>query len=178
MPAISSSQATLIGFIVAPIIFTLCAYFTRAGLRRIASGLIGVLVFILIQYIWDRIAAIYGWWSYPGYATPSSLPMPVPIYLFSGLVYGGFGLIGWRIGRRFGWKGILVFLVAWSLWGFIHDIAGSSLFSSSQLMVIESGIAPRIADFLVYATCMVSVLLASRVVGGPFGADSLARTPK
>ena len=178
MPAVSPTQAVFIGFIVAPAIFALCAYFTRAGLRRTASGLVGVLAFILVQYLWDRAAAIYSWWSYPAYATPGSRPMPIPIYLFSGLVYGGFGLIGWRVARRYEWKGLLAFLLAWSLWGFIHDTVGSSLFSASQLMVIGSGAAPRIADFLVYTACMASVLLAIRLVGGPFQADRLARIPK
>ena len=176
MPTLSPSQVILIGIFVAPAIFALCAYFTRAGLRRIVRGLAGVVAFSLVQYLWDRAAAVIGWWTYPGYGTASNLPMPVTMYLFSGLVFAGFGLIGWRIGRRFGWRGVLAFLVAWSLWGFSHDIIGSSLFSSSQLMVIEPGVAPRIADFLVYATCMAAVLMTIRVLGGPLRADRLART--
>ncbi len=178
MPTLTPAQALLIGLIVAPLMFSLCAYLTRASLRRAASGLVGVIAFSLVQYVWDRAAAVAGWWSYPGYGTTGSLPMPVAIYLFSGLVYAGFGLIGWRIARRYGWKGLLAFLAGWSLWGFIHDNAGSALFSSSRLMIIGPGAAARIADFLVYATCMASVLFAIRVTGGPFRADPLARIPK
>jgi hypothetical protein len=178
MPTVNPLQAILIGLIVAPAIFALCAYFTHASLRRTASGLVGVGAFILVQYAWDRAAAVAGWWSYPGYGTTGSLPMPPAIYLFSGLVYAGFGLIGWRIARRFEWKGLIAFLGAWSLWGFIHDTVGSSLFSSSQLMVIGAGAAPLITDFLVYATSMAAVLLAIRLVGGPFQKDPLARLSK
>jgi len=177
MPALNPTQAILIGFIVAPVLFALCVFFTRANLRRAASALVGVIVFGVLQYAWDRLAAVAGWWRYPGYNTPANMPMPPPIYLFSGLVYAGFGLIGWRITRRYGWKGLLVFLAAWSLWGFIHDTVGSSLFSSSQLMVIGSGVFPLITDFLVYATCMALVLATIRAIGGPFRADALARTP-
>lgn len=177
MPTLHPTQAILIGLIVAPVLFALCALFTRANMRRIAGGLAGVVAFGVVQYAWDRAAAIAGWWSYPGYNTTTSMPLPAAIYLFSGLVYAGFGLIGWRITRRYGWKGLLTFLVVWSLWGFIHDTVGSYLFASSQLMVIGTGAASLIADFLVYATCMASVLVTIRWIGGPFLADALARTP-
>jgi hypothetical protein len=125
-----------------------------------------VIVFMTVQYAWDRVAALAGWWSYPAYETTGSLPMPLAIYLFSGLVYAGFGLVGWRIARRFGWKGGLAFLLIWSVWGLIHDTAGSVLFASSRLMVIGPGLIPRIADFLVYVTSMTSVLLVIRLIGG------------
>ncbi len=178
MPTVSPAQAILIGLIVAPGLFALCAFFTRASLRRTASGLAGVIAFGVLQYAWDRLAAIAGWWSYPGYNTSASMPMPLAIYLFSGLVYGGFGLIGWRVARRYGWKGLLAFLAAWSLWGFIHDTVGSSLFSSSQLMVLGPGVIPLLTDFLVYTTCMAAVIAMIRWVGGPFRADALARPAK
>ena len=147
-------------------------------MRRIAGGLAGVVAFGVVQYAWDRAAAVAGWWSYPGYNTTSSMPMPAAIYLFSGLVYAGFGLIGWRITRRYSWKGLLAFLVAWSLWGFLHDTVGSSLFSSSQLMVIGTGAAPLIADFLVYATCMAAVLATIRWIGGTFSSGCIGAYSK
>jgi hypothetical protein len=58
MPTVNPSQANLIGFIVTPAIFSLCTYFTRAGLRRTASGLVGAAAFIFVQYAWDRAAAV------------------------------------------------------------------------------------------------------------------------
>lgn len=176
MPILTPQQAILIGYFVAPAIFALCVYLTRAGMRRAAGGLVGVIAYSLVQYAWDRAAAITGWWSYPAYR--SSLPMPVEIYLFSGLVFAGIGLIGWRIARRYGWKGLFVFLAAWSVWGFFLDTFGSQLFSSSRLMVIRPGAAAHTADFLVYFTCMSAVMLVLRVIGGPFGEDRLARSLK
>jgi len=41
MPTLAPSQALLIGFVVAPTLFGLCAYFTRANVRRILGALIG-----------------------------------------------------------------------------------------------------------------------------------------
>lgn len=160
------------------ITFALVANFTRAVFRRTIGGLVGALAYCLAQYAWDQAAALAGWWSYPAYQTTTGWPMPPAIYFFSGLVFAGFGLVGWRIARRFGWKGLIIFLISWGLWGFTLDHAGSSLFSSSRLMVLEAGAAAGIADFLVYASCMAAVLLAIRVIGSPFRTDPLARTPK
>jgi hypothetical protein len=168
MPVVTPQQAILIGLVVAPVIFALCAYFTHASLRRTLGGLMGAIAYCLAQYAWDRFAALAGWWSYPGYEPSTVWPMPPAIYIFSGLVFGGFGLVGWRITCRFGWKGLVIFLAAWGLWGFTLDHSGSSLFSSSRLMVIGAGAAAGIADFLVYVSCMAAVLLAIRVIGGPF----------
>ena len=175
MPVLSPQQAILIGYFVAPAIFLLCAYFTRSGVRRTMSGVAGAIAYCLVQYAWDRVAAASGWWSYPAYHSPRGLPMPFEIYFFSGLVFAGFGLVGWRIARRFGRIGMLAFLFGWSLWGFFLDNAGSALFSSSRLMVFGAGAAPKIADFLVYFTCMAAVLLAIRLVGGSYRVDPLAR---
>ena len=177
MPALTPAQVQLIGLIVAPAIFALCAFFTRASLRRAAAGLVGVVAFGLVQFAWDRVAGRAGWWSYPGYGTGGLLPMPLAVYCLSGLVYAGFGLVGWRAARRYGWQGLLIFLAAWSLWGFIHDTAGSAAFASSRLMVIGAGAVPRLADFLSYTTGMAAVLLAIRALGGAFRADPLARAP-
>lgn len=176
MPVMSPQQTILIGYFVAPVIFFLGAYFTRASMRRTMSAVAGAIAYCLIQYAWDRLAAVYGWWSYPAYGSPRGLPLPFEIYVFSSLVYAGFGLVGWRITRRFGWKGLITFLFGWSLWGFFLDNAGSALFSGSRLMVIGAGAVPKIADFLVYFTGMAAVLLAIRLVGGPYRSDTLARS--
>ncbi len=166
MPTITPAQAFLIGLIVSPSIFAASAYFTHANLRQIAGALVGALAYGAINFAWDRAAALAGWWQYPAYNLAGQLPLP--IYAFSGLVYGGFGLIGWRITRRFGKKGLVIFLAAWSLWGFFHDVAGSYAFASSNLMVLGQGLAPLVADLLLYATCMACVLGSIRLISGPF----------
>ena len=83
---------------------------------------------------------------------------------------GAVGLVGWRIIRRFGWRGLTAFLLAWSVWGAIHDIGGSAPFAASNLMVFQSGVTPIIAGFLNYATCGASAQLAIRLVAGPANA--------
>ncbi len=171
MPTLSPSQVFLIGLIVAPVIFILSAFFLRANPRRSASGLLGGFAFGLLNIGWDLVAENEGWWHYPAFNSTGVLPPA--FYFFASLVLGAFALIGWRITRRYGQKGMIAFLILWSLWGYIHDIGGSSLFASSRLMVIGPGFIPRLADFLLYMTGMALSLSVVRWVGGKFGADQL-----
>jgi hypothetical protein len=88
-------------------------------------------------------------------------------------VCGGFALLGWRIARRYDKKGLIAFLILWSRWGYFHDVAGSSLFASSGLMVIGPGLVPSLADFLLYMTGMALSLSVVRWLGGEFKSDPL-----
>ena len=82
-----------------------------------------------------RLVELPGLWDNRRHAHASG-----DLHLF-GLVFAGFALIGWRVARRYGWKGLLAFLAAWSVWGYTLDHVGSALFSSSRLMVLGPGAA-------------------------------------
>jgi len=176
MPTLTPSQALLIGFIVVPIIFTLCAYFTRANVRRIVGALAGAVAYGALNYTWDRVAIPLGWWSYPAWLGTGRAPLT--LYVLAGIVGGACGLVGWRIMRPWGWKGLVGFLLFWAAYAVVHDYGGSKAFSSSQLMVFGPGLTPIVADMLWFVTGNAASLLAIRLVGGPAGADSLARMPK
>jgi hypothetical protein len=175
MPTLTPSQAVILGFIVAPILFVASAYFTRATPRRILGGLAGGVAYAVSTFGWDRVAAGIGWWYYPFDPTVSG--QVLALYAPAGLVSGGaFGLIGWRVTRRFGKRGLAAFLVAWGVWGTLHDVGGSALFASSHLMIFQPGPIPVAAAFLNYATCGALAQLAVWLVAGPTRADRLART--
>jgi hypothetical protein len=65
MPILTPSRALLIGFIVAPGLFLLCAYLTRASRRHILGAMVGASLYAFVNYVWDRAAAAFGWWTYP-----------------------------------------------------------------------------------------------------------------
>lgn len=171
---LTAQQALLIGSVVAPMLFAICTYFTRANIRRVISALAGGVAYGSINYGWDEVAIRFGWWSYPGWLAKGHGPLA--LYLLASIVGSGMGLIGWRIVRRWGWKGLVGFLLFWAAYGIVHDYGGSQAFASSQLMVFGSGLLPIIADMLWYVTGYVAMLFAIRLFGGPFGVDTLART--
>ncbi len=169
------SQALLIGFIVAPALFVISAYFTRATPRRIFGALVGAITYSTVNYVWDRAAAAFGWWTYPAWLGNGQLPLT--IYLLAGLVGGGaFGLVGWRIIRRWGWKGFGAFLLFWTVYAILHDYGGSKLFASSGLMIFGPGSIPIIADVLLYWVLNAAPQASIWFVAGPPKAGPLART--
>jgi hypothetical protein len=149
MPILTPSQALLIGFIVAPGLFLLCAYLTHASRRHILGAMVGASLYAFVNYVWDRAAAAFSWWTYPAWAASGQFPLTG--YLLAGIVGGGaFGLVGWRIIRRWHWKGFAGFLLFWAVYAVVHDYGGSRLFASSRLMRFGVGPVPIVANMLWY----------------------------
>lgn len=151
MPVLTPSQALLIGFIVAPSLFILSAYFTHATRRHILGAVVGARLYSLVNYLWDRVAANFGWWTYPAWSESGEFPLTA--YILAGIVGGGaFGLDGWRIIQRWRWKGFAGFLLFWAVYAIVHDYGGALLFASSNLMRFGPGPVPIIAIMLWYIT--------------------------
>jgi len=151
MLVLTSSQATLIAFIVAPGLFLLSAWLTHATRRHLLGALVGACLYAGLNFLWDHFAAAFGWWNYPGWSASGQLPWM--IYLLAGLVGGGAGgLVGWRIIRRWRWKGLAGFLLFWVFYALVHDVGGSHLFASSNLMQFGAGSVPILMDILWYVT--------------------------
>ncbi len=148
---LNPTQALMIGIIVAPGLFLLSAQLTRATWRHILGALVGAGSYAGVNYLWDRLAAANGWWTYPAWTASGQFPLTG--YILAGIVGGGaFGLVGWRIIRRWHWMGLAGFLLFWAIYALVHDIGGSRLFASSNLMVFGPGPVPIIADALWYVT--------------------------
>jgi uncharacterized membrane protein YjfL (UPF0719 family) len=77
--------------------------------------------------------------------------------------------------RRWGTIGLVVFLVAFALFGVGRDYAYSV---TTQLIVFGHGPFPLLADLFAYASAGAVVQLLMRWIVGQAGSDRLARTPK
>ena len=98
---------------------------------------------------------------------------PLLLYPLLILVFAVLSLIGWRVMRRFGWRGELVFLAVVAVQGTLRDY-----FEAGQALgVIE--LAPGLATVLVDIVCWVGLTALAqavmRLVAGPAMADPLAR---
>ncbi len=90
--------------------------------------------------------------------------------------YGAaFGLVGWRVIRRFGRRGLIVFLIALAIFGVARDVTYAR---TTNLIDLGPGPAPLIADFFAYASAAALVQILMAWIAGPPSSDPLARTKK
>jgi hypothetical protein len=83
------------------------AFFTRANARRIAGAVAGAVASGLVALVMIALGERTGWWHMaiawePYYLILMMIGVSVCFFLF---------LLTWRIARRFGWRGLAVFLV-------------------------------------------------------------------
>jgi hypothetical protein len=76
----------------------------------VAVGVVGVGVEIL--------AHVMGWWRYPTVETAYGPPLMYPTIV---LMFAVIAIIGWRVTRRFGWRGQGIFLLSLAILGTVRD---------------------------------------------------------
>jgi hypothetical protein len=149
-----------VSLIGAPVLFTVFTLFTRAPARRIAAALAGGVAFAIGNLGWDLLAERTGWWWYPGFRSH----VPLSWYAAAGLSAAGVGLFGWRVHRRFGTKGVGIFLVAFALLCVIRDYRVAQ--TQASLITFGSGLTPWLADASAAFTLMVLALGIQLALGG------------
>jgi len=147
-------------------------YFTRANARRVigaiaggaASGLLGVGAIALCEAL--------GWWWVPFAPTPYFLTL-----FYVGLAISLMPIypVTWRLARRFGWRGLAVFIGIVTLIGPPRDYLYATMFP--KWMMFAPGVAPIVADGATYAGVVVLGHAVMRLIAGPADEDRLARQP-
>src|ERR1700730_7921368 len=84
-------------------------YFTRATVRRVTGALVGGAAAGLLGLGAIALCEALGWWRVPFASTPYFLPL---FYLGLSISLTPVYLVTWRVARRFGWRGLAVFLCA------------------------------------------------------------------
>jgi hypothetical protein len=151
-------------------VFVLVAYFTRATVRRIAGALAGGAVFGVVALLAVALGETQRWWILPKAGTSH----------FYWLLWIGFTvscapdyLIVWRVARRFGARGLAVCVLVSAIIGPPRDYGIAATFP--EWMTFSPGIAPIVADALVYVLLVVVGYAVMRMVAGPDQGDPLAR---
>ncbi|MFS8084146.1 MAG: hypothetical protein ACMG6H_00800 [Acidobacteriota bacterium] len=111
-----------------------------------------------------------GWWRIPFASTPYFVTV-----LYAGLAISltPIYLVTWRLARRFGWRGLAVFVGVVAIIGPPRDCLYAATFP--KWMVFSPGIAPILADSAAYVLIVVVGHAVMRLVAGPARADHLAR---
>jgi uncharacterized membrane protein YqjE len=147
------------------------AFLTRATLRRIAGAVAGAIATGVVCLFIVALGERMEWWHMviawePYFLTVMMISFAVCAFLF---------LITWRIDRRFGWRGMAVFLVILAIIGPPRDYWYMRHFP--EWGYYAPGIAPILA---ISATYVILVLVGHgvmRMVSGPSREDPLARRP-
>jgi hypothetical protein len=168
-----TTQHILVLHGVALVLLGGAVYFTRATWRRVAGAMAAGVTVGLFCFAVDILGNDSGWWRYTTVDTPYG---PLWMYTLGGLWYGaGVALIGWRVTRRFGSRGLVAFIAFMAVYGPLRDYAGSA---ASGLFAMEPGIVPLLADAACWAAGMALAQAAMRLVAGPADKDPWAWRPK
>jgi hypothetical protein len=131
----------------------------------------GVTVTALMAGV-DALARERGWWDYSSLDTPYGLPL---MYAAAALWYGaGVALIGWRLIRRFGWRGFAGLVGVAAVLGPARDYVWAAL---TGVIVFAPGIAPALLDAACWGFGIALVQGVMRLVAGPAGSDRLRQSP-
>lgn len=148
--------------------FCFAARLTRARPRRIVGALASAAVFTALSAPIDTLAYRAGWWFYPSCANPPHPPLAV--YVGQALIFvGGVALVGWRVQRRFGTRGVASFGAVVCGVGLVRDMTVAALFPR----MIRLGAAPvaQLADVGAWAVVVIVALAVTRLVAGPARGD-------
>ena len=150
--------------------FLVAVYFTRATARRVMAATVGGAVAALFGLGAIAICKSLGWWRIPFASTAYFLPL---FYLGFMISVAPIYLVTWRLARRFGWRGLAVFLCIVAIIGAPRDYLIARTFP--QWMVFGPGVAPILADSATYVGIVALGHIVMRLIAGPARKDRLAR---
>jgi hypothetical protein len=151
------------------IILMAVIYFTRPRLSRIGGALIGGAVGSFLLLILFILGRVYGFWRA---SLPSKPSMLLLFYISTAISLAPIYLCTWRVSRRFGYRGLTVFLVAVGLIAPPRDYLIASKYP--EWMVFTSGVAPILADAAAYVGIIMLGHAVMRFVAGPSHNDRLS----
>ncbi len=148
------------------------AYLTRAKVPRIAGALCGGAVFGVVALVAVALGESQGWWRVP---KAGSSHFQLLLWLGIAISCTPVYLITWRLGRRFGGRGLAVLAMAAAVIGPLRDYRVATMFPA--WIAFSPGLAPILAVAAIYALLVIVGHGVMRIVSGPAQGDSFARLP-
>src|SRR5262245_29724367 len=98
--------------------FVVAVYFTRTPTRRVVGAVAGGVGVAAAGVGVEALCQALGVWRYSWSDTGYGSPL---MYPGLALMWATLSLIGWRVMRRFGWRGEAIFLAAVTVLGTLRD---------------------------------------------------------
>lgn len=168
----TSQQLMLLAMAVYAVVLGVTIYFTRATTRRALAALAGGAVVAVAGFGVEVLCQALGVWRYPWSDTGYGSPL---MYAGLVLVWTILALIGWRVTRRFGWRGQAVFLTAVTVLGTLRDYMYA--WRTPELIAFAPGPATVLIDAACWAGLTTLAQVVMRLLAGRAVADRLARRP-
>ena len=168
----TTQQLLLLASCVYLAVLAVTVYFTRATTRRVLGAVAGGAAVAVVGFGVELLCQALGFWRYP---SDDSGRGPLLMYPLLVLMWVVLSLLGWRVVRRFGWRGEVVFLALVTLQGTLRDYfeAGQAL----GMIAIAPGLTTVLVDMVCWAGLTALAQGVMRLVAGPAAADRLARRP-
>ena len=168
----TTQQILLLATCVYLVLLVLTTFFTRATRRRFLAAVVGGLAVAVVGVGVEFLFQTLGFWYYP---SADQLFGPPLIYPPVVALFAVLALLGWRVTRRFGWRGQAVFLTAVTVVGTFRDyfVAGQAL----GFIVLAPGVLTVLVDVVCWAGTTALAQAVMRLVAGPADSDPLARRP-
>ena len=167
------TQLTVFALFFYFIFFVAVIHFTRAISRRawgaVAGGLAVALVGIAIEWKCEAL----GFWRYPYSSSPIGPPIIYPALLMQ---FAVLALLGWRATRRWGRRGLTIFVLAVTGIGGIRDYSYSRFYPG--LMTLKPGLPTLCVDLLCWSGLTILAMAVMYKIAGPSTRDPLARSPR
>ncbi len=145
-------------------------YFTRATARRVIGALAGGAAAGFLGLGMIALSESQGWWRVPSGTVPY---FRLQLFLAFAVSMAPAYLITWRVARRFGGRGLAVFLGVVTVIGPPRDYLIAATFP--EWMTFAPGIAPVLADAATYLGMMAIGHAVMYLVAGPARIDLLKR---
>jgi hypothetical protein len=146
------------------------AYLTRATRRRFLGALAGGVAVALVGVGVEMLFQTLGFWHYPSVEQRYGPLLMYPVIL---LMWTGYSLIGWRVTRRFEWRGQVLFLSLVAIVGTLRDFLIA--WRMPGVIVLSPGIATLLIDLLCWSGLTALAQGVMWLVAGPAAADRLTR---
>jgi hypothetical protein len=163
-------QALYIGLGVYLLLLAAAVHFTRPNSRRFLGALAGGVAVAVVGVSMETIFHRLGFWRYPSVEQAYG---PLSLYPLVVIVFTMLALVGWRVTRRFGWRGRLAFLAILTVLGVVRDFLVAE--KVLGIIVFARGIAAVLVDAAIWLGITALALTVMRLVAGPAAADTLGR---
>src|SRR3954470_5575054 len=127
------------------ILLAATVWLARPNRRRLAGALAGGAAVAIVGVGIESLFHVLGVWRYPSVDEPYG---PLMLYPLVVIVFTMLALVGWRVTRRWGWRGQLAFLFILATLGALRDFLVAERVLG--IIVFAPGLAPVVVDAAIW----------------------------